>query len=347
MLVLDLCCLFFFQKKADNVMEWYAIQLLSPTGRILAMVGFVALYVILCYGTSRMTQKFHLAEVLPRDSYVSDYLYAASHYRNANLKTIQVVFRNVDQSNPLVRHAMVEYTKELGERLDRFVLEPDLESFWMTQFELFLQENNNNNEPSNNNNNNTAAPTTPLPFVQALDLFLANPLHRATFGDHIVRDATNGEIIASRVHMKIIVSETNVPEQIQYRNTERLVTLRQSVNQDPQQRGDDNHHPYLSFFTFAKAYTAYENYSRGIHDLVDTAVTGVVAVTFVALLLIPHWSAALVVGPLIIVLFIELLGFLHWGGLFLNSMTSLSVRCWNPLSHSCMFVVVVVGMLEC
>lgn len=289
-----ICC----HVKADNVMEWYATQLLRPSVRIAVMLGFIALYGILCFGTSQMTQNFSIAEVLPHDSYVGDYLFATTNYRNADIKTIQVVFRDVDQANPFVRQAMVDYTKQLGGL--SYILEPELESFWMIQFELFLQSNTD---------------AAQLPFVDAMDGFLANPFTKAAVGNNIVRNP-EGEIIASRVNMKIVVSD-DVHEQIQFHNTERLLTLSQPVNH---QRTDR-----LAFFTFAKAYTGYENYSRGVSDLILTAITGVIAVTFVALIFIPHWSAALVVGPLIVVLFIELLGFLQWGGLFLNSMTSMSM----------------------
>jgi predicted RND superfamily exporter protein len=284
--------------KADNIMEWYAIQLLRPSVRVIAVLGFIALYAFACLGASRMKQKFSIADVLPRDSYVGDFLFAATHYRNDDIKPIQVVFRDVDQADPQVRRAMVEYTKQLGEL--GFVLEPVLESFWMTRFESFLE---------------TDTDSAQLPFVEALDKFLANPFVKAAVGNNIVRNA-DGEIIASRVNMRIVVSE-DVQEQIRVLKTERLLTFNQPVNQGREDR--------LAFFTFSTAYLGFENYSRGIRSLISTGITGVVAVTAVAFIFIPHWTASLVVCPMIIVLYIELLGVMEWGGLYLNSMSSMSM----------------------
>lgn len=279
-------------------MEWYANQLLRPSVRVFAMLGFFALYGFTCYGASQMTQKFSIAEVLPRDSYVGDYLEASSTYRDSSKISIQVVFRDVDQANPFVRLAMIDFANQLGE-LD-FMEEPSLETFWTTQFEQFLDYDSD---------------AAHLPFTEALDRFLENPVHKLSVGNNIVRSA-DGEVVASRVYMTMSVSN-DVHEQIRVLNMQHMVSLQQSVNHGREER--------FAFFTFAKAYTGFENYSRGVRDLISTAITGVVAVTFVAVVFIPHWSAALVVCPLIIVLYIELLGVLQWGGLYLNSMTSMSM----------------------
>jgi multidrug efflux pump subunit AcrB len=52
-----------------------------------------------------------------------------------------------------------------------------------------------------------------------------------------------------------------------------------------------------------------------IEELLLKAIIGVVSVTAVALLFIPHWSAVIVVTRLICVLYVNLLGAMHWVGI--------------------------------
>merc|ERR1711933_301879 len=56
-------------------------------------------------------------------------------------------------------------------------------------------------------------------------------------------------------------------------------------------------------------------YANAVDEIVTTAVIGVIAVSFVALVLVPHWTAAVFVLPLICVLYIDMLGFLQWFGI--------------------------------
>jgi hypothetical protein len=83
--------------------------------------------------------------------------------------------------------------------------------------------------------------------VEALDKFLANPFVKAAVGNNIVRNA-DGEIIASRVNMRIVVSE-DVQEQIRVIKTERLLTFIQPLNHGLED--------WLAFFTFSTAYLGF------------------------------------------------------------------------------------------
>lgn len=53
-------------------------------------------------------------------------------------------------------------------------------------------------------------------------------------------------------------------------------------------------------------------------ELVLTTVVSIGAVSLVALVFIPHWSAVCFVFPLICVLFVDLIGLIQWAGLHLN-----------------------------
>lgn len=51
-----------------------------------------------------------------------------------------------------------------------------------------------------------------------------------------------------------------------------------------------------------------EFYTVAINELILTTISGIVAVSIVAFLFIPHWTAVLFVSPLITTLYIDLLG---------------------------------------
>jgi Niemann-Pick C1 protein len=56
-----------------------------------------------------------------------------------------------------------------------------------------------------------------------------------------------------------------------------------------------------------------------------TTVLSVAAVTGVTLLLVPHWTAALFVFPLISVLYVDLLGVMQWAGISINPISYIAL----------------------
>lgn len=72
-------------------------------------------------------------------------------------------------------------------------------------------------------------------------------------------------------------------------------------------------------------FTVWEFYRVSAEEIALTTILGVVAVTVVTLLLVPHWSAALFVFPLISVLYIDLLGVLQWAGISINPVSYISL----------------------
>lgn len=59
-------------------------------------------------------------------------------------------------------------------------------------------------------------------------------------------------------------------------------------------------------------------YARATIELTSTTISVVVAVTIVAFVLIPHWSATIYVLPLMVVLNVDLLGMIQFAGLHIN-----------------------------
>merc|ERR1712176_1624702 len=102
------------------------------------------------------------------------------------------------------------------------------------------------------------------------------------------------------------VDLTNVKDQIKALEDQRSVAAAQPVNED---RGDN-----WAFFTYAEDYNIWQFYADAVDEIILTALIGVVAVSLVALVLVPHWTAAIFVLPLLCVLYIDLLGFMQWFG---------------------------------
>lgn len=104
----------------------------------------------------------------------------------------------------------------------------------------------------------------------------------------------------------------NVKDQIGVLADQRKVTEAQSINV-----GKNN----WRFFAYEHIYNIWEFYSVCARELALTTIIGVSAVVFVAAALIPHWTAAFFILPMICVLYINVLGFLQWCGLSINPVT--------------------------
>merc|ERR1712150_468294 len=65
-------------------------------------------------------------------------------------------------------------------------------------------------------------------------------------------------------------------------------------------------------------YYIWEFYRVCPYELTITTILGTVTVSILALVLIPHWSAIFFVGPMVAVLYIDLLGFIQLCGLHVS-----------------------------
>lgn len=136
-------------------------------------------------------------------------------------------------------------------------------------------------------------------------------MYRNLYKDDIVLDQ-KGDIVASRCSVYLDnVNLDDVQEQIDALRIEREVTLSQAINQDVSEEN-------AKFFNFVQIYNIWAFYTASVEELILTAITGVAAVTFVSLILVPHWTAAIFVLPLICMLYIDLLGVLQWAGVTIN-----------------------------
>lgn len=68
-----------------------------------------------------------------------------------------------------------------------------------------------------------------------------------------------------------------------------------------------------------------ELYAVAVEELVATTVFGVLAVCAVGFVVIPHWTAVCFVGPLIIMLYFDLLGVMQFCGIHINALTYVTI----------------------
>jgi len=162
-------------------------------------------------------------------------------------------------------------------------------NFWLRDFREFVGNDTN------------------ATFYEQLDKFLDNEVYSKLYGDHIVRDE-NGKITVSRCFINLDnVDVGDVKDQIKALKDQRSVAGAQPINKD---RGDN-----WAFFTFEENYNIWQFYADAVDEIIVTALIGVIAVSVVALVLVPHWTAAIFVLPLLCVLYIDLLGFMQWFGI--------------------------------
>jgi predicted RND superfamily exporter protein len=283
----------------ERFMSWYAEHLLRPWVKVSVVFVFTALFCSCAYSASQLSQQFRLTDVIPDDSYLVGFFDALDDFSARSSTAPFVYFRNVDQSDESVQEQMENYINDLV-TIDAIVDQPEF--FWLRDFKSFL----NVSEDS----------LAQLDFNDQVDAFLADPVYGDLHRDNIVRDEA-GTITTSRcvVNMDNVDLE-DVNLQIDALEDQRKVTKVQPINQGKKD---------WSFFTYDGVYNIWEFYSVSAQELALTTILGVVAVTGVAFLLIPHWTSALFVLPLIVVLYVDLLGLMQLAGIHVNPVSYIAL----------------------
>jgi len=281
----------------DKFMYAYAHFLLTPWMKLFVLISFATLAITSALSASKLEQAFSLTDVLPKDSYLTDFIEARSAYTDRSLVRVGVYFRDVDQSDPLVQDQMFKFVADLVE-MDAILAEPEF--FWLRTLKTFVNLTRTNN----------------LDFDAQVHLFLGNPIVNRVFGRDIVLDE-NMNIAASRCFIDMDKSVMqSVTDNIKTLEAERQVVKSQLMNQGKKD---------FPFFTYTDQYRMWEFYAASVGELTFTAVTGVVSVTVIALLMIPHWSAAFIVLPIMCVLYVDMLGFMQWCGVTINGVSYMTL----------------------
>jgi Niemann-Pick C1 protein len=284
---------------AERFMGWYAERLLRPWFKVTVVFVFTTLFCACAHSASQLSQQFRLTDVIPDDSYLVGFVDALYDYSARSSAAPFVYFRNVDQSNERVQEQMEKYINDLV-TIDAIADQPIF--FWLRDFKVFLNESEDS--------------LAQLDFNGQVDSFLSNSVYGDLYRDNIVRDEA-GTITASRcvINMdNVDIEDANLL--INALLDQRKVGKAQGINQG---RKD------WAFFTYDPLYNIWEFYSASAQELMLTTIVGVVAVTGVAFILMPHWTASLFVLPLMCVLYVDLLGVMQWAGIHINPVSYISL----------------------
>ncbi|CAB9500221.1 Pick C1-like protein 1 [Seminavis robusta] len=262
-------------------------------------VSFLGYFFLCCHSTSLLRQEFKTQDFVPDDSYVAAFVDSFAAYFTVDYVT-GVYFRGVNQSDPRVQDQMRAYIGDLGE-LSHVGGNPPF--CWVTDFPAF--QNLYRTKLEN------------MTFTEQVDFALSIPALNEVYGPDIIIDNSTGEVLASRCWLYIRQIDMNdVENQLEFYKTQNTGSLAQPINVN--RKG-------ISFFSFDYIYFVWEFYAAIERELINSIISGTIAVGVISVLLIPHWSAPMFVVPLIIMLYVDVMGTIQLMGLSIESMTFVSI----------------------
>ena len=261
-----------------------------------------------------------MVEYVPDDSYLRNTYSSLDKYSSV-VRPIGVYFRNINQMDEEMQRQMIDYVNDL-EMLDQIggpsnisLSEPatpdGMRPFcWIRDIREIEK---GIDDPI------ISSAVANLTFSEKLEFALSGKIFREVYGQDIIRD-DSGVVTASRCILFLKnLDLQSVEAQIEMLLDQRNVTKAQPINQTPEHRAE------WAFFSFEKMFFYWEAYAVAVDELVFTMISGVVAVTFISFLFIPHWTSVLFVLPSITVLYIDLLGVIRFFGLQINGLTYICV----------------------
>ena len=281
---------------ADRFMAWMGEIILRPAVKVLVLVVFLSFAGVCGWRASLLQQSFSLGDVLPNDSYLGEFLVTQEAYTDEVAVSASLYFRFVDQSDEEIQNQMFDFIDTMV-ALDQVSKPPRY--FWLDHFYRFV---------------NMTEEAAGLPFNSQLDLFLEDPVLRYLHYDSIYRDDM-GNVIAS----KTSVTFDNVGNEVIEEEVEALADQRAATRAFPPNEGKGADE--WPFFAYTGTFNAWEFYTVCVDELILTTIVGVVTVTVIGTLIIPHWTAGPIVLPFICILYVDLLGVLQMAGISINAVS--------------------------
>lgn len=305
----------------ERFMSWYARTLLKPRVRNTVLFLCVAMFGVCLYGTTQLTQKFDPQDYVPKDSFIQGFFTSLYQYSSLVL-TFEVYFRNIDQGDPAIQQQMRDYIYELS-KIPQIGKLP--EPCWITDMADYLAgdfsklDGLSDDQQAEAGFLASALQTGNYTFEETLSLVMSVPAIRDVYGEDIVRNEA-GEVTASRcfLHLRQLDFD-NVQGQIDFLHQQQDIARAQPVNQLPENQDD------WAMFAFSSFHGYWELYAVAIQELVLTTIMGVVSVCLVGFVVIPHWTAVCFVGPLIIMLYFDMLGIMYFCGIYINALTYVTI----------------------
>jgi hypothetical protein len=216
---------------ADRFMAWFATNLLKTKVQVLVVLIFCFVLGGSIYNATQLRQEFDFTELVPRDSYLKRYYNAWERYSNVGLY-VHAIFRDVDQSDPVVQEQMEKYVNDLVTKGPA----DDPVYFWLRDFKAFMNDSANRN-------------LTELPFEEQIDAFLEVPINYELYDGSLGRPSGGGKVYESRVQLHMRLDQTAAKEATDMLASVRGIGRAQEVNREP---------GVWKFFTYVNDYHLYE-----------------------------------------------------------------------------------------
>lgn len=195
---------------------------------------------------------------------------------------------DVDQSDPIIQDQMEQYVKELVDygRVEQPVY------FWLQDFRQFVRDEWNSK--FDNISNQTLGEMT---FDEQINAFLSVPIWYEVYSEQIA--LSDGKFRHSRCVIHIDVDLTDAKDCIDTLNDMRAVSSVQPINSGKSE---------WPFFTYAADYHLWEFFNEVVNELTMTTIVGIITISCVTMIFIPHWTGVLFVFPFITFLYLDMLG---------------------------------------
>jgi len=301
---------------SSRVMSWYADKLLRPYVKAAILLVFTAFSGVCLWSTLQLKVDFDFLSVLPSDSYVTGFYEASNLYTNLQGPDTFIYFRNVDHSDPEVWTQMEAYVDAIIAIDD--ISRPPLH-FWLSDYKEYVAQHENELQD--------------LTFNQKLDDFLDGVREKYNYRGDMLFDE-DGNLIASRTKVFFDgINSFQISDGVDALVDQRAVTEAQPINQESK-KGE------WHFFTFKTVYLLWEFLLITPMELMNSTLVGIGCVSAMSLFFIPHWSGTLFVTPLVMILYVDLLGFIHFFQIEINGISFVSmVMAIGPLVDYVMHVV--------
>ena len=272
---------------SERVMLWYTQNLLfNPCFQVLIIVVFLGYFAACCYSTTLLQQEWRIQDFVPDDSFITTFIDSLNSY--VSFTTLSAVyFRHVNQSEPEIQKQMRAYYSDMS-TMDHTSGSEPFPFCWVNDVpaiqKLFgLDETN-------------------LTFIQKLDALLEIPAFNEVYGNDFVLHPQTGDIVASRCWFFLTnVDFDNVQDQLDYYHDQLEVTHSQPINDGLAEKD-------WPFFSFEYIYFVWQYYDAIKSELIFSTISGVVALSLIGFVLMPHWSASVYLVPLIIILYMDVMG---------------------------------------
>lgn len=289
-----------FDSRVDRFMVVYANFLLQPVVKVVILVVFAAIFGVCTWSTTQLKQEFTVDLVLPKGSYVGTFLDSLEMYTSVGGFETTLFFRDIDQSTVDGQQAMENYLNDMVS-LEEVTSQP--RNFWLRDFQAYSKNNSD---------------LEGLTFEEQVAAFLDLPFYASLHGRDIARNE-QGQVTASRILVRLDqVNSDDVKQQTDALDNQERVARKQAVNQGL--AGKD-----WAFFSFDDTYFIWSFFKACPQELTLTTITGVVAVSLISIFAIPHWSAVFFSAPLVMILYVDLLGFLQFMGVTINSVSYITL----------------------